>query len=147
MSDAPQPKKQKTGASPVWTYFQKCTDPKFAKCLLCKDQPQFQHSGNTSNLFKHLKLKHPAEHAIAVANKTIAGNSSTKTGQASIQSMLTHPTYARDSKESKRIDQQLLRMIAKDCQPANIVNDDGFRGFVHALNPRYSLPDRRTIMR
>jgi len=36
-------------------------------------------------------------------------------------------------------------MIVKDMQPFSIVTDDGFRKFVAALDPSYSLPDRKTL--
>ncbi|CAH2101073.1 unnamed protein product [Euphydryas editha] len=36
-------------------------------------------------------------------------------------------------------------MIAIDCQPFSIVNDEGFKSFVYGLNPNYKLPDRKTL--
>lgn len=36
-------------------------------------------------------------------------------------------------------------MIAIDCQPFSIVHDEGFKSFVHGLNPNYKLPDRKTL--
>ena len=38
-------------------------------------------------------------------------------------------------------------MIVKDMQPSSIVEDSGFNEFVFALDPRYKLPSRRTVMR
>lgn len=38
-------------------------------------------------------------------------------------------------------------MMVKDMQPYNIVNDEGFREFVYALDPRYQLPSRSTLIR
>ena len=38
-------------------------------------------------------------------------------------------------------------MLATDMQPASIVEDKGFQKFVAALDSRYELPSRRTIMR
>ena len=37
-------------------------------------------------------------------------------------------------------------MLATDMQPASIVEDKGFQKFVAALDSRYELPSRRTIM-
>ena len=36
-------------------------------------------------------------------------------------------------------------MFVLDFQPFRIVEDTGFRAFVHALNPGYELPNRHTI--
>ena len=38
-------------------------------------------------------------------------------------------------------------MIVKDMQPSSIVEDSGFNEFVFALDPRYKLPSRCTVMR
>ena len=53
------------------------------------------------------------------------------------------PTCAR----SKNIDQALIRMIARDMQPATIVEETGFQSLVRLLDSRYQLPSRRHIMR
>lgn len=34
----------------------------------------------------------------------------------------------------------------KDLQPLSIVEDEGFQGFVRALNPRYKLPSRKNLI-
>ena len=38
-------------------------------------------------------------------------------------------------------------MLAKDLQPASVVEDKGFIKFVNLLDPRYEIPSRRIIMR
>ena len=53
------------------------------------------------------------------------------------------PTCAR----SKNIDQALIRMIARDMQPATIVEETGFQSLVRLLDSRYQLPSRRHIRR
>lgn len=35
--------------------------------------------------------------------------------------------------------------LARDCRPVHLVQGEGFRDFVHALNPRYQLPGPKTI--
>jgi len=45
----------------------------------------------------------------------------------------------------KCLNQILLKMLVKDMQPFSIVSDEGFREFVAALDPSYSLPDRMTL--
>lgn len=36
-------------------------------------------------------------------------------------------------------------MIAIDFQPLSVVDDKGFRNFIHTLNPIYSIPSRKTL--
>ncbi|XP_034836848.2 zinc finger BED domain-containing protein 4-like isoform X2 [Maniola hyperantus] len=43
------------------------------------------------------------------------------------------------------IDKCLVKLIAYDFQPITIVEDKGFKEFVHALNPAYELPSKETI--
>lgn len=50
-----------------------------------------------------------------------------------------------DQQQKKKIDKKLLAMITKDYQPFSVVEDQGFRGFVSALNPNYELPNRKLI--
>lgn len=45
----------------------------------------------------------------------------------------------------KKIDDALIQMITKDFQPFKIVEDEGFRHFVHLLNPSYKIPNRHTL--
>lgn len=49
------------------------------------------------------------------------------------------------AKDQASIDQQLLKLFICDFQPFSIVEDSGFRAFVHALNPYYVLPNRKKI--
>ena len=45
----------------------------------------------------------------------------------------------------KRLNSLLLKMVVKDFQPFSVVTDSGFREFVGALDPSYSLPSRTTL--
>lgn len=45
----------------------------------------------------------------------------------------------------KKIDDALLKMFTKDLQPFKIVEDEGFKNFVHLLNPSYKVPNRHTL--
>lgn len=42
--------------SRVWTWFSKSSDRKIAKCIKCGEE--YKTSGNTSNLFDHIKRAH-----------------------------------------------------------------------------------------
>lgn len=43
------------------------------------------------------------------------------------------------------IDQNVVRMIIKNCQPLSIVENEGFRELVHLLEPSY-MPHLRLLM-
>lgn len=47
--------------------------------------------------------------------------------------------------EKHKIDQSLMTLFTKDFQPFTIIEDEGFKEFVHRLNPSYSLPSRKLV--
>ncbi|XP_070401063.1 uncharacterized protein [Nothobranchius furzeri] len=53
----------------------------------------------------------------------------------------------RTNTESRKIalDQAVLNFIIKDRQPLSIVELEGFRGLIQALDPSYVLPTRKTV--
>ncbi|KAL0881216.1 hypothetical protein ABMA27_002319 [Loxostege sticticalis] len=59
------------------------------------------------------------------------------------QIYISEEPKAEDDK--KRLDLKLLNMIICDFQPFSIVDDIGFRAFINALNPKYELPDQKTL--
>ena len=54
---------------------------------------------------------------------------------------------AENSVRRATLDKALLNMIVTDLQPVSVVEDKGFQNFVKVLDPKYSAPSRRTIMR
>ncbi|KAK0151151.1 Zinc finger BED domain-containing protein 1 [Merluccius polli] len=45
----------------------------------------------------------------------------------------------------KELDEALVDMVVKDCQPFTVVNDQGFKGLVKLLDPSYVLPTRQAL--
>ena len=45
------------------------------------------------------------------------------------------------------LDDALVNMIVKDVQPFTLVEDDGFKAFVHLLDPTYNIPGRKALKR
>jgi len=157
-------------------------DNEKAQCDICKTQISIR-CGSTSNLGKHLRLKHvsvvdgllpkkarpttatgdsaPASQRFASTVTTcVASTTATDTPVATQpkQSAVVEPVTAKKQhtlshfvvrpasvSRQKRLNYLLIRMIAKDMQPFSIVSDEGFRQFVAALDPSYSLPDRKTL--
>lgn len=63
----------------------------------------------------------------------------------SIKNLFKNIIPDKNSKKKKELDQKLAMMIAKDFQPLSLVEDDGFREFTKALNPRYEIISRKTL--
>lgn len=62
--------------STVWLYFDHIhQNPSKVKCQVCGET--VQHSGNTSNMLKHLKKKHPVESAETEAKRKEDATAST----------------------------------------------------------------------
>lgn len=53
--------------------------------------------------------------------------------------------YDKNNKKKKDLDQKLAMMIARDFQPLSLVEDEEFREFIHALNPRYNIISRKSL--
>lgn len=137
--------------SKVWKYFKKSADKKFAKCLNCKKE--YKTSGNTSNLSDHLKRFHAdlftnpdneldGEVSLPSTSTSTSARSSTRSISPFFKRELQ---YDGSSHRQKELNRALVLMIARDFQPFNIVNDEGFRNFVQLLNPRYVIPSKFTV--
>ena len=62
-----------------------------------------------------------------------------KRQQGSLHSFIARPTSIS---RKKKLDNLLLKTIICDFQPFSLVEDEGFREFVAALDPSYTLPSR-----
>lgn len=45
------------------------------------------------------------------------------------------------------VDEALVNMVIKDSQPFTVVEDEGFRGLIHALDPSYIIPNRQVSLK
>ena len=70
------------------------------------------------------------------------GHTSRKRTQDTLSTFVVRPTSITCQ---KRLNGLLLKMIVKDMQPFSIVEDEGFREFLAALDPSFSLPSRTTL--
>lgn len=139
----------KRSRSVIWDHFEKVPkSPGKAKCLICG--ALYQHSHNTSNLFKHLSTHHGGTYENAKQQKLSLkpSDQTMHKKQCTIDNLLPKKgKYLPESQKVKELDKLLLKMITTDLQPASIVEDSGFQKFVSGLDPRYELPSRRKIMR
>lgn len=130
----------------VWKHFEAFDDSR-AKCKICKTV--IKTSKNTSNLFSHVKNKHPHESTALEKEKEGPVVKKKKDGTLPTVTSMYAATFPYDKSSAKKqkLDSSLVWMLATDMQPAQVVDDQGFRRFVKDLDPRYELPSRRTIMR
>ena len=94
---------------------------------------------NTKSMWNHIKAKHPA----ATPRGDTASAGPAKMAQPTIVQAIRKPQMSTSKLESCH--RHLALMCARDLRPLSIVEGDGFRGFVHAINADYKLPTRKTI--
>ena len=123
--------------NPLWAYFTETPGKNEASCSMCNES--IKTSGNTTNMSKHLKLKHAAEYDVALkGGDELSAKKPPLRKQSSLDSSFT-------LQRTRSMDTALVRGVALDLQPLSVVENKGFRDFVHELNPSYGLPSRRTL--
>ena len=149
------PKKKR---SPIWDYFIISDDESFAKCCSCelkvsrggKDTKTY----GTTNLSTHLRIKHPElfkefekkSEELKLAAQAREGNLVAKKRQLSLQECDDRVRqWNINDDRSQRIHKQIGEMIALDCHPFSLVEDEGFTHLLRELEQRYSLPSRRYL--
>ncbi|KAM9425172.1 uncharacterized protein KZ484_007685 isoform 1-T2 [Pholidichthys leucotaenia] len=89
-----------------------------AKCRICSTELSYLNK-STSSMLRHYRARHENE---------------------------VPDTPRIDSASRKQmLDEAVLNFIPKDCQPLSIVESEGFRELIQALQPSYVLPTRKTI--
>ncbi|KAM9364064.1 uncharacterized protein KZ484_010350 [Pholidichthys leucotaenia] len=100
-------------------YDQSFTSPFTAKCRICSTELSYLNKSTSSMLRHYRASRHDNE---------------------------VPDTPRIDSASRKQmLDEVLLNFMVKDCQPLSIVESEGFRELVQALQPSYVLPTRKTI--
>ncbi|XP_005102535.1 zinc finger BED domain-containing protein 4 [Aplysia californica] len=140
-------------SSVVWTLMERSFDRKKATCKVCR--ATFSHQGSTTTILKHLQRAHPTELEQARTEKdqehressSAPATSSRLTQMSVLQSLEKSKPYDPHGQKKRALDTLLMEMIAADLQPFSIVEDRGFLRFVKGLDPKYSLPSRRTLTR
>ncbi|EFA12506.1 hypothetical protein TcasGA2_TC012931 [Tribolium castaneum] len=145
--------------SEVWGYFEKDILTNEATCLYCKKT--YQTSGNTSNLWNHIKKVHNIENekgtlstADTVSLSSMSAMSSSGDFQESESAsherkqkvlVLDSYFYKTSTQKKKEIDNLVIDMITLDMQPLSIVGDVGFQQLINKLDPHYKLPSKTQV--
>ena len=102
-------------------------------------------TGNTTNLFTHLRERHPD--AYKEANQ---GNMNTKKAsrsqgmQPTLETVVERSThYDPKGSQAKELNHAVAYFLAKDMQPLQTVEKPGFQKMIAKFNPRYKLPSRK----
>ena len=134
--------------SVVWVHFRVNKDGKNV-CLYCK-RPVVARDRNTSNLFSHLRTKHPDKYEVAVkAKKQQQGKKgkcrkSPSTSTMGIkESFAQMGRYDRKSKQRKKLTDSVTVYLAKDMVPIYTVEKPGFKQLVDTFDKQYELTSRK----
>ncbi len=144
--------KKGTKTSVVWRYFGFLRSDKKQSnvhCKLCRVHVSTK-TGNTTNLFHHLKQCHAAEHAqcksLQAPSEASAKQPATlvQPQQQTIQSAFSSTTpYDKKSKRHRALTDAVAYCIAKDMLTISTVENKGFKSMVKVMDPRYQLPGRK----
>ena len=112
--------------------------------MICRIVEVMKYSGNTTNLLFHLLHMHPIAHDKVIEDQKQHAPKTTR--QLSITQAFEKSTpLARMSLRWRKLTQAVCYFIAKDMNPVATVNGIGFRRMIKEFEPRYTVPDRKTL--
>ena len=142
--------KRNTSAQ-VWKHFGFEADDNGRPRQLCRPQCRVcltevaAKDGNTTNLYSHLKNKHPDVYAEVCKSKAKpkrpAGQSSISEAFQKVQPLAT------TSREHAELTKAVSYCLAKDMLPISTVEKTGFKTMLHRFHPRYQIPSRSYFSR
>jgi zinc finger BED domain-containing protein 4 len=150
----------KMKSSLVWEFFTVCEEePHLAVCSLChkkisRGAPSKPQAYSTSSMTSHLRSKHPKEYLDGEKRKNECSNRhqfspSTSTLPAKLKQKTLEMCFSEtqpwpiDHPSAVRVHFAIGSMIAKDIQPLQMVENQGFRELLQILEPHYQVPSRR----
>ena len=152
-------------ASSIWASVTKLASG-FVRCNYCP--MEFKANSGTSNVLKHLKLRHGIvpgfksssnhtttniyddDHCVQ-SSSNLLSSQNLSTATTSVDSVQKHsfpvksPMYGPESLKRNIIDKSLIKMIWKDVHSTSIVDNEGFKEFCEAFDPRYKLPSQALV--
>lgn len=129
--------------STIWKFFEKAS-PSSAICKKCGSTLKTPAS-TTSPLLNHLKSKHHA-HYLEIQDSAKANRRPKVAEQQTLLGMTKGKGLLSESTK-KQTTMFIARMIAKDLQPYEFVENKGFQDLMHHLQPQYKVPHRTTFSR
>ena len=110
-------------------------------CKLCHVDVAVK-GGNTTNLFSHLKHKHPKEYSelkLKDPKQAVGSNTQPTIHQAFAQSQ----KYLKTSKRWQKLIDSVTKCIAMDMLLLHTVDKPGFRKMLQCFDSLYELPTRK----
>ena len=109
-------------------------------CMYCTKQFKYHHS--TSTLQYHLRNKHP----FSLSSQKGNGDSHTQARQLTLDNVTDLGKSMKPDKYDQ-ITNCIVKWIAQDCRPINIVEDHGLQELIRtaAGSETYVLPSRKTV--
>ena len=107
--------------------------------------------GNTTNLYSHLKNKHP--NVYATTNMKSLQPAKRKSSDRDPEQPTIQDSFLRGQKlptngsEHKKLTKSITYWLAKDAQPEYSVEKPGFQQMIKTFCPRYQLPSRNYFSR
>jgi hypothetical protein len=145
--------------SAVWNFFKvNVSDNTHVLCSTCGESVsrggKDSRSFNTSNLTSHLRRQHPDQlrQVEEESKRKRPGTPSTPTAtppkaptvQTSVVSAFSrNRPWEFNDPRSLRVHRRVAEMIAVDDQAFSVVENEGFRRVIDALEPRYTLPSEK----
>ena len=147
--------------SPIWEYFQLMEDTKYVSCKSC--DKLISRGGdstkvyNTTNLVNHLMSAHNeaykqyqqkyTEHLENENKKKQEKDLSTSKQLSLMEIHDRGRKWDINDARAQRVHKFVMEMIALDNQPFSFVEDLGFVRLLQVLEPRYSLPSRKYLVK
>lgn len=134
--------------SEVWQHFKlHRTIKDKAFCNVCKIGIT-QVSSSTTNLSKHLLMKHSIKTETSSKPKKMPND---ETNSAATSSTLTtlwnrKVPYPRDHHKQTELTKMIAKFIYTDMQPISVVEDPGFKELMAYVDPKYQMPSRTHMM-
>ncbi|XP_054624165.1 zinc finger BED domain-containing protein 4-like [Dunckerocampus dactyliophorus] len=105
--------------SQVWNNFDLVT-PNEVKCRLCSTELSYINK-STPSMLRHYRARHGNEELADTRVSTPVPN-------------------------KQAVDDAVVNMIIKDCQPLSFVENEGFRQLLKLIIPSYALPSRKDLV-
>ncbi|CAF4552392.1 unnamed protein product, partial [Rotaria socialis] len=123
----------------------KKTNSWHGKCSICSQDVTDKY-GTTSNFVRHMKRKHN----IVYEEWLVKKNVNTDMKQRTLDDMIKEKTskYLSTDFRQVKLTESIVKDLIIECGlPISLVDQDGFKSFMAAVDPMYSLLSRRQITR
>ena len=114
-------------------------------CVICDPHHKLKYCGNTTNLFSHLRNKHPCLYTDIKTPVKLTNDDRQATTPTIDFLFSKQEKYRPDSSKSKELSKAVGYFVAKDMMPLNVVHGKGFCQLVEKLEPHFTIPSCKTL--